>query len=154
MPAASSVANVFAATPGWLFIPAPTSDTFPRSSRAVHVTPSESSTRSASGRSSTGAEKTISGPVCTIVSTLMLASASAPNSRAADVVDGLLALMHDSGDQRLLEHLLVLLTDPRALGVVERRADMEPHSVAARDLDRAGCHHARARGRHLEHFLE
>src|SRR4028119_1730147 len=28
-PALPSTVNVFAATPGWLFIPAPTSDTFP-----------------------------------------------------------------------------------------------------------------------------
>ena len=41
--------------------------------------------RSASGRSSTGAENTISGPVWTIVSTLTLAAASAPKSFAAVV---------------------------------------------------------------------
>ena len=83
MPAASSVANVLAATPGCDFIPAPTSDTFPRSSRAAHFTPRASSALSASGRSSTGAEKTISPPVCRIVSTLTFASASAPKSCAA-----------------------------------------------------------------------
>ena len=85
MPACSSVANVFAATPGWLFIPAPTRLTLPRSSRKVQLTPSASSVRDASARSSTGAEKTISAFVCTIVSTFTEASASAPKSRAAVV---------------------------------------------------------------------
>ena len=48
IPACSSVANVFAATPGWLFIPAPTRLTFPRSSRALQSTPSPSSALEAS----------------------------------------------------------------------------------------------------------
>src|SRR5581483_3254958 len=37
-PASSRVANVFAAMPGWLFMPAPTRLTFPRSSRIDHST--------------------------------------------------------------------------------------------------------------------
>ena len=40
-PISSSVANVFAAMPGWLFIPAPTRLTLPRSSRIDHSTPSD-----------------------------------------------------------------------------------------------------------------
>jgi len=47
IPAESSVANVFAATPGWLFIPAPTRLTFPRSSREVYSTPSAARVASA-----------------------------------------------------------------------------------------------------------
>ena len=35
-PGSASVANVFAATPGWLFMPAPITLTLPRSSRALH----------------------------------------------------------------------------------------------------------------------
>ena len=35
-PSPSSVANAVAATPGWLFIPAPTTETLPRSSRDDH----------------------------------------------------------------------------------------------------------------------
>jgi hypothetical protein len=85
MPSASSVANVLAAIPGWLFIPAPIRLTFPRSSRADHCTPSRSRTGSTSGRSSAGAEKTISALVWTIVSTFTLFSAKAPKSVVAEI---------------------------------------------------------------------
>ena len=37
IPCSASVANALAATPGWLFIPAPITLTLPRSSRALHV---------------------------------------------------------------------------------------------------------------------
>src|SRR5205823_824634 len=66
-----------------VLVPAPIRLTFPRSSRADHWTASRSRTASTSGRSSAGAEKTISGLVWTIVSTFTLASASAVKSDAA-----------------------------------------------------------------------
>ena len=72
--------------------------------------------------------------------------AEEPRGRGAlDAVDGLLALVHDAGDQCLLEHLFVLLLDPRAVPFFEGRTDVEPHIVTTRDLDRAGGHHAGAR---------
>src|SRR5262249_20008343 len=71
---------------------------------------------------------------------------------AVDVVHGLLALVHDAGDQSFLEHDL-LLVNPRAGAVVERRPDVELDIVTTGDLDRAGCEHARAGRRHLEHLL-
>ena len=52
-------------------------------SRDVQPTSSAFSVRVTSSMSENGAENTISGPVCTIVSTLTLAAASAPKSRAA-----------------------------------------------------------------------
>jgi hypothetical protein len=82
IPNSSRVENAFAATPGWLRIPAPTMLTWPRSSRADHSTPRASSAASVSARS--GAEKTISGPVCATVSTFTPAAASAPNRLAAE----------------------------------------------------------------------
>src|SRR5438067_347447 len=56
-------------------------------------------------------------------------------------------------DARLFEHQLVLLADPSSLALTEGRPDVEPHTVASRNLDRAGHHHARAARRHLEHLL-
>src|SRR5439155_26636380 len=81
IPDASSVANVLAATPGWLFIPAPITETLPRSSRALQSAASASSVWRASALASTGAEKAVSGPVWTIVSTLAAASAGARKGR-------------------------------------------------------------------------
>ena len=83
MPRPPSVANVMAAIPGWLRMPAPTMLTFPRSSRADHAAPSRASASSAAGRSVTGAENTISGPDCRMVSTFTWASASSAKSAAA-----------------------------------------------------------------------
>ena len=48
---------------------------------------------------------------------------------------------------------VVLLADPGALAVHERRPHAELHTVATRDLDRPQRHHLRARRRHLEHLL-
>ena len=61
--------------------------------------------------------------------------------------------MRDSGDDRLLEHQVLLLGDPRPLAVAERRAHVEWHTVPACDLDGPRHHHPRARRGHLEHFL-
>src|SRR3954468_21494694 len=60
--------------------------------------------------------------------------------RGADTghaVDELLARVHDAGDDRLLEHRVVLLRDPGAFLVRERGADVQPHAVVPRELDRA-----------------
>ena len=73
---------------------------------------------------------------------------------AVDAVDGLLALVHDAGDQGFLEHVIVLLLDPRPFSFLEGRADVEPHIVAAGDLDRARGEDAGAGGGHLEHLVE
>ena len=59
IPAPSSVAKVFAATPGWLFMPAPTRLTLPRSSREVQETPRPSSVRAASALSSTDVDRAV-----------------------------------------------------------------------------------------------
>jgi hypothetical protein len=159
IPACSRVAKVFAATPGWLFIPAPTRLTFPRSSRALHSTPRPSSARAASSRSSTGAENTTSRPVCTIVSTFTLACASAANNAAGAAPSTRYTVSSrwcttaemsafsssiDSSSSRIQVPCLV----------VERRADVQSDIVAARDLDRPGCEHSGAGRRHLEHLLE
>ncbi len=82
IPSSSSVANILAATPGWLRMPAPITLTWPRSSRVDHSTPRPSRAESVSARSS--AENTISGPVWMTVSTLIPPSASAPKSCAAE----------------------------------------------------------------------
>src|SRR5579875_2844667 len=85
-PIAASVAKARAATPGWLFMPAPTRLTLPRSSRIDHSTPSSSSASSQARRSSAGALKTISPPrTCRIVSTLTFAAASRSKSGAASI---------------------------------------------------------------------
>ena len=55
----------------------------------------------------------------------------------ADAVEGLAVGVRDAADDRLLEHGILLVDDPRALGVGERRPHMEPHVVVARELDRA-----------------
>src|SRR5262249_24602438 len=70
-PIPPSVANACAAIPGWLFIPAPTRLTLPRSSRIDHSTSSSPSSSSQARRSSTGALNTISSlETWRIVSTL------------------------------------------------------------------------------------
>ena len=56
------------------------------------------------------------------------------------------------GDDRLFEHVL-LLDDPRALAVVERRADVDLDAVVTSVLDRAQREHARPARRQLEHLL-
>ena len=73
---------------------------------------------------------------------------------AVDAVDGLLPLVHHTADQRLLEHLLILFLNPRAVSFLEGRADVQAHIVTTGDLDRAGGEDAGARGRHLEHLVE
>ncbi len=59
----------------------------------------------------------------------------------------------DPGDDRLLEHYLVLLADPGSFAVRERRANAELHTVATGNLDRAQRHHLRSGRGHLEHLL-
>ena len=63
---------------------------------------------------------------------------------AVDPVDRLLSLVDDAGDERFLEHLLVLFSNPRARRIGERRTNVELHIVVARDLDRARGNHARS----------
>ena len=158
IPAASSVANVLAATPGWLFIPAPTRLTLPRSSRALQETPRPSSVRAASALSSTGAEKTISALVCTIVSTFTDASASAPKSCAGLAPSTRYTVSSRWCTTPEISAFSSISSSSSWIHVpvsfLEGRADVEPHIVATRDLDRAGGHHAGARGRHLEHLVE
>ena len=87
------------------------------------------------------------------LSMLIPASASGRNVRPAtpgrsgtraDRHLRLAGVVRDSRDDRLLEHVL-LLDDPRALGVVERRADVDLDAVVASVLDRAQRQDARAR---------
>ena len=84
IPCVARVENVRAATPGWLFIPAPIRLTFPRSSLDVQRTPRRSSAAAVSAWSGVGAENTIpSSRVWRIVSTFTDACAIASNSGAA-----------------------------------------------------------------------
>ena len=55
----------------------------------------------------------------------------------ADAVEGLAVRVRDAADDRLLEHGILLVDDPRSLGVGERRPHVQPHVVVARELDRA-----------------
>jgi predicted amino acid-binding ACT domain protein len=92
-PASASASNMSAATPGWLFIPAPISETFPMS--GSHVKPAASTSaatspriRSAFGTSSFGSVNELSvcpsaETFCTIMSTFTPASASGRKTRAA-----------------------------------------------------------------------
>src|SRR4051794_273980 len=91
--ASASASNMSAATPGWLFIPAPINETFAMS--GSHVTPaapmspaSSPRIRSATGTSSFGSVNEMSvcpaaETFCTIMSTLTPASARSRNTRAA-----------------------------------------------------------------------
>src|SRR5439155_23059372 len=81
-PISRSVANVRAAIPGWLFIPAPIRLTFASPSMQSQLAEAPSSAASASARSPSGAEKTISLPVWMIVSTLTPLAASAAKRSA------------------------------------------------------------------------
>ncbi len=93
MPASASASNMSAATPGWLFIPAPISDTFAMSgSRSTRLAPisvdSASRMGSAIGRSVFGSVNVIvAAPscetFCTIMSTLTPARARSRNTFAA-----------------------------------------------------------------------
>ena len=158
IPASSSVANVFAATPGWLFMPAPTRLTLPRSSREVQLDAERIERAGGVGAIlDRGGEDDLGVRLHDRVDVHggLGERAEEPRGRGAlDAVDGLLALVHDAGDQCLFEHLIVLLLDPRAISFFEGRTDVEPHIVTTRDLDRAGGHHACAGGRHLEHLVE
>ena len=94
-PASPSTVKVLAATPGWLFIPAPTTDTFPiRSSDWMAPKPSSASSGSsasrAAPRSSRGTVNDMSarwpsdsGSFWMIMSTFTFASASAVSTRPA-----------------------------------------------------------------------
>ena len=56
---------------------------------------------------------------------------------AGDAVHVLLGRVRDARDHRLLQHPVVLLGDPGAARLGERRADVQPDAVVARELDRA-----------------
>src|SRR5215216_3226913 len=56
---------------------------------------------------------------------------------ALDLEHGLLDVVGDACDHRLLEHPLVLLAYPGALVVRERRAHVQRNAVVARELDAA-----------------
>ena len=161
IPACSSVAKVFAATPGWLFMPAPTRLTLPRSSRDDQATPSPSSVACCVGAVLDGRREDDLRPGLddrVDVHGRLGEGAEEPRGRRpVDAVDGLLSLVHDTADQCLLERVLhrrVVLLDPRPVAFLEGRTNVEPYIVAARDLDRAGGEHACARGRHLQHLVE
>ena len=93
MPASASVWNIFAATPGWDRMPAPTSDTLPTSGSAVHpsapisaaMRPRVSSERARSSLGSVNvwSVRPSSETFCTIMSTLMDSAASDPKTLAA-----------------------------------------------------------------------
>ena len=157
IPAASSVAKVFAATPGWLFMPGADEADL---AEVVARAPGDAEAVERAGRVrlvlDRGGEDDLGVRLQDRVDVHGRLRERAEELRrlgAVDAVHGLLALVHDAGDQSLLEHLILLL-DPRAVSFLEGRADVEPHIVTARDLDRAGGQHACAGGRHLEHLVE
>ena len=94
MPASASISNMVADTPGWVFMPAPTSDTLAMSESAS-TSPAPISGASDAGvprgwwpRSTLGTVKEMSvvpcsDMFCTIMSTLTVRSARARNRRAA-----------------------------------------------------------------------
>ena len=144
IPSSSSVAKAFAATPGWLLIRADDAHL----AEIVTCRPGNaefSSAASASVPSASAAEKTISLPVCTTVSTLIPASASAWKSVAAEMsstsVDTFFDRVRDAGDQRFLEHPFILLPNPRAARVREARPHVKLDVMTARQLDRAQLQH-------------
>ena len=174
MPSSPSVENTLAATPGWVFIPAPTIETLPIVSSAVISSMptsamSGSSAARAVRRSSRGTVNDTSarvpsptGSFWMIMSTLTFASASALKIAPGDArVVGhaeqrdarLAGRVGDGGDEGLL-HGDVLSDDDRPGTVVEARSAMDADAVVARVLDRAQLQHPGAGGGHLEHLLE
>ena len=102
---------------------------------------------------------------CTIMSTLMPASASVAEDRRRDtgpvghLLDrhlGLGGVVRDPRDDRLLHRSprRVLLGDPRSRRPGEARTHVHLHAVIARELDRTQREHAPAGRRHLEHLVE
>ena len=96
-----------------------------------------------------------------IMSTTMLAPAIGPKSCAATPGRSgtpqqrelrLVPVVGDAGDRDLL-HARILLDDPGALGVVERRAHVDRHAVALGELDGADLQHLGAEARQLEHLV-
>ena len=173
-PASPSTVKVLAATPGWLFIPAPTSETFPiRASVAISPMPSSATSGSSASRARVevvarhgerhvGAAPVGSGSFWMIMSTFTFASASAVSTRPGDAGlvgqagegdAGLVGGVGDGCDEGAF-HGLLLGQDEGTGSVLEARPAVDPHAVVARVLHRAQLEHARARGGHLEHLLE
>src|SRR3954453_6015610 len=173
MPLSPSVVNTLAATPGWVFIPAPTIDTFPIDSSVASDIPSSlaigSSAVRAAWTSSRGTvndmsarSPSVSGSPWTIMSMFTFAAASAVVTRPATPGvsgtpmrggGGPAQRVGDGGDQRLF-HGVSLGDDNSTRRLVEARPAVDAHAVVARVLDAAQLQHAGARGGHLEHLVE
>ena len=172
MPAAARVSNMVADTPGWLRMPAPTSDTLAMSASASTSPAPISGARARVtsrlvSRSTFGTVKEMSvvpcsDMFCTMVSTLTMRSARARNSRAAmpglvgDAGDGHLRLrgvVGDGGDDGLF-HGRILLDDPGAGLPGEAGTDVQRHVVVAGELHRAQGQDPPAAGGDVEHLLE
>ena len=155
IPASASASKIAAATPGFVFIPAPITETFAMS--RSEVKPSAPISRESCSRIGSARVELVlrqrERDVGEAVERGVLddhadvdpgvgeraeraAGDAGPVGHAADRHLRLAGVVGDARDDGLLEHVL-LLDDPRAFGVVERRADVDLHAVVASVLDRA-----------------
>ena len=172
MPAFARTSKVVAATPGFVFIPAPTRLTraIPASvlTAVAPISPARARVISSPvARSSWGSVKEMSvtpwsDTFCTIMSTFTSSSARRRNSRAAmpgwsgtplTVTLASERVVHDGRDDGLL-HGRILLLDPGAGLPGERGTDVQAHAPGAGELDAPHGRLRAAVGRHLEHLVE